>query len=159
LQLITTPSAGPFHGEIVSINATGSFQYKSTLGFMGMDSVRYKVCYTGSTTLCDEGVVFIEVTPAAFKIYEGFSPNGDGLNDYWRIDGIETYPNNKIQIFDRFNNLVYQTNGYSNEGNPWTGQANHGLISGTLPEGTYFYAINLGDGSDLLSGFVVLKKN
>ncbi len=158
LTLTTTPLAGPFHGT-VTMNANGSITYQSEFGFMGADSIRYKVCDNGTPSLCDEGVVFIEVGPAPFKIYNGFSPNGDGLNDYWRIDGIEAFPNNHVRVFDRYNNMIFEVNGYNNDENSWRGQTNHSLISGNLPEGTYFYSVNLGDGSDLFSGYVVLKKN
>jgi gliding motility-associated-like protein len=105
---------------------------------------------------CVSGVAAFTIT---FKIYEGISPNGDGKNDYWRIDGIEGYPNNSIRIFDRFNNLVYETHGYSNETNHWTGQSNHGISRDALPDGTYFYAVELGDGKGTKSGYVVLKRH
>jgi gliding motility-associated-like protein len=157
LVLTTTPVAGPYHGTI-TMKADGNIEYKSAQGYMGSDSVRYKVCDTGTPSLCDEGVVFIEVRPAPFKIYEGLSPNGDGLNDYWRIDGIEDYPNNTVRVFDRYNNLIFERKGYDNEQNSWTGQANHSLLKGTMPEGTYYYIVDLGDGSDLFKGYVVLKR-
>jgi len=64
-----------------------------------------------------------------------------------------------MRVFDRFNNLVYETRAYSNEANSWTGQSNHGLVRGSLPEGTYFYSLDLGDGRGPLSGYVVLKRN
>ena len=125
---------------------------------MGTDSVRYQVCDTGVPSLCDEGLVVIEVGPAPFKIYNGLSPNGDNRNDYWRIDGIEAFPNNRVRVFDRYNNLIFETSGYNNDDNSWRGQTNHSMISGNLPEGTYYYSVDLGDGSGLYSGYVVLKK-
>jgi gliding motility-associated-like protein len=165
--------AGPFHGSL-TWDADGTIVYTSNFGFMGQDSVKYRVCDATDpallpedyTPLCDTAVVFIEVGPPPFKIYEALSPNGDELNDYWRIDGIEDFPNNHIQVFDRYGNLVYETRGYQNQdatggngasGNYWYGQANRGLIGGTLPEGTYFYAVDLGNGSAVISGYVVLK--
>ncbi len=159
LVLTVTPLAGPFHGT-VTMKPDGSFEYKSNPGFTGADSVRYKVCDTGTPTLCDEGVVFIEVEAAPFKIYNGLSPNGDNRNDYWRIDGIESFPNNRARIFDRYNNLVFETTGYTNDDNSWRGQVNNSksLLSGNLPEGTYFYSLDLGDGSAVYSGYIVLKK-
>ena len=91
-------------------------------------------------------------------VYQGVSPNGDGLNDYLRIDGIELFSNNWIRIYDRFNNLVFETQHYNNETNNWHGQANRGISKKDLPEDTYYYVLNLGDGSDLLSGFLTLKR-
>jgi large repetitive protein len=152
--------AGPYHGT-ASFQPGGAIQYKSDFNFTGPDSLRYRVC--DYKNLCDTAVVFIEVTPAPFKIWEAFSPNGDGLNEYWRIDGIEAYPNNRVRVFDRYGNMIYEVRGYSNpDGNGngnmyWNGQSNHGLINGKVPEGTYFYSVELGDGSAVLSGYVVLK--
>jgi gliding motility-associated-like protein len=93
------------------------------------------------------------------RVYQAVSPNGDGKNDYWRIDKIEQYPGNTVRLFDRFNNLVYETHGYSNETNNWTGQSNHGLTRGNLPDDTYFYWVDLGSGLGKLSGFVILKNH
>ena len=49
--------------------------------------------------------------------------------------------------------------GYDNDSKVWRGQATKGIVNDTLPEGTYFYIVNLGDGSDPINGFVVLKRN
>jgi gliding motility-associated-like protein len=155
LTLITTPLSGPFNGT-VQMSADGTVNYTPKFDFVGSDSIKYKICDSGN--LCATAVAFIKVGYPPFKIYEGVSPNGDNLNDYWRIDGIELYPNNLIRVFDRFNNLVFETSSYSNEKNNWQGQANHGLTHGTLPEGTYFYTVNLGNGEHALSGFVELKR-
>jgi len=158
LTVTTTAVAGPSHGT-VTLTADGFIEYQSSLGYIGADSVRYKVCDNGVPSLCDIAVVFVEVGPAPFKIYQGLSPNGDGLNEYWRIDGIENFPDNRVQIFDRYNNLIFETSRYSNEDNTWRGQTNHSMVNGNVSEGTYFYSLTLGDGSDPLSGYVVLKKN
>ena len=145
-----------------TINNNGGISYTpSSREFQGMDSVRYWIKDSGGLT--DSALLVIEVGPPPFRVYNAVSPDGDGLNDYWRIDGIEKYPNNKIQIFDRFNNLVYETNGYANKGdetksNYWYGQSNHGLAKSALPEGTYFYSIRLGNGRDPIGGFIVLKR-
>lgn len=160
LVITTTPVVGPFHGTI-TINADGTFNYQANEGYVGADSVRYKVCDDVNPSLCDEGVLFIDVDYPKFKIYNALSPNNDGLNDYWRIDGIENYPNNKARVFDRYNNLIFEMAGYDNDENSWRGQVNHGnFIKGNMPEGTYFYTlqVDLGNGMELYSGYLVLKK-
>jgi gliding motility-associated-like protein len=151
--------AGPFHGTILTMNSDGTFVYVSNQGFVGSDSVRYKVCDNANPSLCDEGVVFIQVEYPPLKVYNAVSPNGDGLNDYWRIDGIEAYPNNQVNVFDRYNNLIFVMNGYDNDQNSWSGQINHSMIRGSAKEGTYYYTLNLGDGSGLMSGYIVLKND
>jgi gliding motility-associated-like protein len=149
----------PVNGA-ATMTPDGQINYTPVYGFMGPDSIVYRVCDSGRRSLCDTATLFINVEPAAFKIYQGFSPNGDGNNDYWRIDGIEVapYQNNYVQVFDRFNNLVFEKRNYNNtEGNSWKGEANHGLVKGGLPEGTYFYHFRL-DNGQTFSGFVVLKR-
>lgn len=149
----------PLNGTAI-INDEGLIEYTPTYEYMGADSVVYRVCDSGRPSLCDTATLFLNVGPAPFKIYEGFSPNNDGNNDYWRIDGIEAAPYNEntVRIFDRYNNLVFETKNYQNtEGNYWKGESNHGLVKGSLPEGTYFYYFRISTGQ-VFSGFVVLKR-
>ncbi len=155
LTLSTTPVKGPFHGT-VKMDPNGVVQYTPRIDFSGPDSVRYTVCDNGK--LCSSATLFIKVAYPTLKVYDGLSPNGDGKNDYWRIDAIEQYPNNTLRIFDRYNNLVYETTGYSNEGNNWQGQSNRGTSSSSLVDGTYYYSLNLGNGEQPLSGYVILKR-
>lgn len=157
LQLEVTAAASPAHGQY-SLSSDGSLIYMSDRYYRGGDVLRYSVCDNGDPMLCAEGVVVIEVTDVPLKAFEAFSPNGDGLNDYWRIEGVDFYPDNIVQVFDRFNNLVFKLNGYNNENKMWRGESNHGLVGGTMPEGIYYYAINLGSGEAVLKGFVVLKR-
>jgi gliding motility-associated-like protein len=125
-------------------------------------SVKYWIKDSGG--LVASAVVHLDIGPAGFHIYEGLSPNGDDKNDFWRISGIEQDPNNTVRVFDRFNNLVFETRGYSNVDNYWYGQANHGVSRANLPEGTYYYTITVdlqedNQGERLFKGFVILKRN
>ena len=70
-------------------------------------------------------------------VYNGFTPNGDGLNDFWIIDNIEKFPNNKVYVFNRWGNKIFQTTEYNNTNNVWDGKLNGQLV----PSGTYFYVI------------------
>jgi gliding motility-associated-like protein len=92
--------------------------------------------------------------------YGGISPNGDGHNDLWEIDGIWQFPNNTVQIYNRWGNLVFRASGYDNLNEAWYGQSNYGLRIGDqeLPDGTYFYVVDLGDGSEARSGYIILKR-
>ena len=158
LLLTETPVSGPYHGT-ATLSAGGGFIYRSAIGFTGTDSVRYQVCDTGEPSLCTDALVVITVIEPPFHIFDGLSPNNDGANDYWRINGIETYSQNSVKIFDRFNNLVFETTNYTNSSNNWRGQANVGIQTGNLPEGTYFYIVEINDGNKPYSGFVYLKKD
>jgi len=84
-----------------------------------------------------------------FSAPSGFSPNNDGDNDTWVIDDLFFYPNNKLTIFNRWGDPVFEADRYQNN---WDGMYN----GDPLPEGTYYYLIDLGDGSELVKGYVVL---
>ncbi len=70
-------------------------------------------------------------------IYDVFSPNSDGVNDIWVIDGLSLYPENEIQIFNRWGNLVFEARPYNND---WEGRSNKGEL---LPVATYYYILKL----------------
>lgn len=81
------------------------------------------------------------------RIYNAVSPNGDGLNDYFRIEGLNELVNvsTSVQIFNRWGAIVYKTNDYAKNGNVFEGYANTGGTSGNtlLPSGTYFYILDI----------------
>ncbi|MDR3705057.1 MAG: gliding motility-associated C-terminal domain-containing protein [Paludibacteraceae bacterium] len=91
------------------------------------------------------------------SIPQGFSPNGDGINDYFLIKNIEYYPHNHILIFNRWGDKVYEASPYENK---WDGKNYFGLKVGgnILPEGTYFYILDLGDGSAKKKGYIFLGR-
>ncbi len=91
---------------------------------------------------------------------KGFTPDGDGRNDYFHIEGIEDFPNNTVQIYNRWGNLIYETKGYNNADKAWRSESQFGLITGekVVPEGTYFYLIDLKNGQRPLSGYVVVNR-
>ncbi len=76
------------------------------------------------------------------QIPDGFSPNGDGINDVLVVPCIEDYPINNIKIYSRYGNLVYETNNYKNN---WDGIPNQGVprTSSVLPTGTYYYVLTI----------------
>ncbi|WP_425076900.1 gliding motility-associated C-terminal domain-containing protein [Psychroserpens sp. S379A] len=93
-------------------------------------------------------------------IPNGFSPNDDGKNDWFNIQGLyDVFPNHKLEIYNRYGTLVFQ----GNNNKKWYGKANKGLLktSNTLPVGTYFYVLNLNDNNtskQSYSGWVYLNK-
>ena len=78
------------------------------------------------------------------KIYNALTPNGDGKNDFLYLEGIECYPNNKVEIFNRYGAKVYETSSYDNVSNVFKGASDSSLnvSNGALPQGTYFYVIS-----------------
>lgn len=87
-----------------------------------------------------------ESFPNDIIIYNGMSPNNDGQNDIFYIDGIDKYPRNNIEIYNRWGALVYETDGYGISGK-WFNGISEGDITinkgEKLPSGTYFYIIKL----------------
>lgn len=79
------------------------------------------------------------------------TPNGDGFNDTWFIGNILNYPNNKVQIFNRYGNLVFSSDSYKNE---WGGTYNSKL----LPDGTYYYVLDINSGEKIYKGAITLLK-
>lgn len=112
------------------------------------------------TTAVGEGKEMEETTACDqdFAISQGFSPNGDGNNETWYIRGTECFPNNEVAVYNRWGSLVYQVAGYDNVSRRWDGQTQGGALAGNrgLPFGTYYYIINLGDGSPLHKGYVIV---
>ncbi len=85
------------------------------------------------------------------------TPNGDGQNDFLVLDGIESSPNNTIQIFDRYGVLVYSKKNYQNEFN---GISNRNSVIGResgLASGIYFYIITLNDLRQKHQGYLYIS--
>jgi gliding motility-associated-like protein len=158
LTVTTTPVQNVLHGQ-ATLQADGTYTYISDITFRGLDSLVYQVCDNGVPVRCTNGTLVFNVEDLPLKAYQGVSPNGDGVNDYFRIDGLDYYINNEVTIIDRYNNVVFQVRGYNNEDKVWRGQSNKGPGPNELPEETYFYSISLGDGTPPFKGYVILKRN
>jgi gliding motility-associated-like protein len=92
--------------------------------------------------------VFIRVYNK-ISVPNAFSPNGDGINDFWEIKDLYTYPTADVSVFDRNGQIIFHSIGY---GTPWDGTI-HGK---PIPIGTYYYIINLKNGTPLRSGSVLV---
>lgn len=88
------------------------------------------------------------------KIYSGLTPNGDGNNDLWIIDGIEDFPINTVKIVNRWGSIVWERTDYNNMDIVWEGRNNGGE---DLPDGTYFYIVDIGDGN-IYKGWVEVTR-
>ncbi len=82
------------------------------------------------------------------SIPNAFIPNNDGINDYWEISGIGSYPDATVHVYSRWGQLVFSAkNGYRE---PWDGT----FKGKELPMETYFYIIDLKNGSEPITGHV-----
>jgi gliding motility-associated-like protein len=106
--------------------------------------------------LAVKGIAGPDGTPAGLPLVaEGVSPNGDGDNDTWFIQGIERFPNAQIKVYNRTGEVVFQANnGYNND---WIGDfKNSGNI---LPSAPYFYTIDLDNDGELdLQGWLYVQQ-
>ncbi|WP_161594377.1 gliding motility-associated C-terminal domain-containing protein [Flagellimonas alvinocaridis] len=98
------------------------------------------------------------VSPTCLVVYNEFSPNGDGVNDFFKIDCISRYPQNELQVYNRWGNIVYQKRSYNND---WDGTPNGRAIvqkEDQLPVGTYYYILDLGDGSEPQTDWLYINR-
>lgn len=96
------------------------------------------ILYTGEPGVACAGTASIKViNTLPLEIPNAFSPNGDGLNDVWVIEGLGKYPNTRVKVFNRWGNSMYiDSNGYKAS---WDGNHN----GYPLPAGTYYYLVEL----------------
>jgi gliding motility-associated-like protein len=87
-------------------------------------------------------------------VFNQLSPNGDGNNDILKINCIELFENNSLEIFDRYGNSIFSTTRYNNDSNYWDGTGKNG----ELPKGTYFYILEFGDGEEVRKGWIQILR-
>ncbi len=84
----------------------------------------------------------------------GFSPNNDGINDYFVVGNTNGKKIN-LDIFNRWGNLIYRSKGYQND---WNGKTTEGIHVGEeVPAGTYYYIMTI-DGTDRRVGYITINR-
>lgn len=130
---------------------TAPYTYDWSDGIIANDSAQNLNPGTYNVLITDAagrtGMGFVTVDAELFEncgltVFNGFSPNADNHNDQWVIEHIEDWPNNMVQIYNRWGDLVWETNSYNNETNFWIGTTQEGA---DLPDGTYFYLVTYGN--------------
>jgi len=89
--------------------------------------------------------------PCEIKIFTSITPNGDGTNDVWIVDHLEDYPKNRVTIYNRWGKPVFDKSGYNNTSVAWPDK-----YDTDLTPSTYFYIIDLGNGTKPIKGYVEL---
>jgi gliding motility-associated-like protein len=112
------------------------------------NDITYRLLVTGIGGCSISDTLFVKVLKNPV-IPNAFSPNGDGINDVWKIDYLDAYQGATVDIFNRYGQKVYSSIGYPN---PWNGKFN----GKTLPMGTYYYVINPKNGRQIYSGSVTI---
>jgi len=140
----------PKFGEI-TIDSTGELSYVPqrdlALRETVYDTAVFTVCDYSKKKYCNDffcklDTVIFEIKPYRIFVPEGFSPNDDGVNDYFVIRS-EVPLDIEVQIYNRWGNLVFEDKNYKND---WNGRANRGLVIGDgVPDGTYYLHYNVHD--------------
>ena len=125
-----------------SLTNSPAGQYPITAS--GAEAQNYTITYI-------PGVLTITVLVQEVVVPNAFTPNGDGINDFWDIKYLNLYPGNTVNIFDRYGRKIFTSNGY---GIPWDGTYN----GAALPTGVYYYIIDSKNGSKPIAGNVTIIK-
>ena len=124
------------------IGPSGNFQAGLTQGDMDI----YVIDQCGA-----EGTFNVSVIACDTEIPNVFSPNGDSMNDFFRIPGIEGFPNSKLEIYNRWGNVIYQSNDY---GGGWDGRINNEPVA----DGTYYYILRRSDGENFHGALTITRQ-
>lgn len=92
------------------------------------------------------------VVNVVVPIPTAITPNNDGVNDFFLIDKIEDYQQNSITVFNRWGSVVFKESPYKND---WDGKSSNGK---DLPDDTYFFIFDYGNGDKPVSGYVLIKR-
>lgn len=104
----------------------------------------------------DHDVFVLADLELEIQVPNGVSVNGDGLNDFLIIENLSYFPENKLEIYNRWGDLVYQAQPYENN---WEGTSNVSSLGGNqLVGGTYFFVLQLDEQSDPIKGYIELKR-
>jgi gliding motility-associated-like protein len=164
----TIPVRSPAHGKVV-LAPNGDFSYQPVIDFLGTDSFIYQICNSATPSLCSTATVTIVIAKddsCNVFVPSVFSPNGDGIHDYFQVRCLYNYDNPEMQIYNRNGNLIFKKNHYGNldfwgseDQAFWNGRSQNkmNVINDELPVGTYYYILKLGNGK-VLTGFIFLAK-
>ncbi|KAF2078699.1 HYR-like domain-containing protein, partial [Flavobacterium sharifuzzamanii] len=172
------PQGSPLTGVWQDKNNTNALQ-GSVLNPFGLALGNYAFEYIIADEKCPRSILLnMEVNDDCkvlacgnVLVHNAFSPNGDNINDFFKIDNIDDttcYPGNTVEIYNRWGVLVFETTNYNNTTNAFDGTSRGRTTvkqSDGLPTGTYFYIINYKslDGNNnvqehKLDGYLYLSK-
>ncbi|NIG56008.1 gliding motility-associated C-terminal domain-containing protein [Chitinophaga sp. Cy-1792] len=151
-------------GDIITLTASGGDTYKwidgvteevttASITAKPTKLTTYQVVAISNQGCTDTASIEIRVL-GNFVINANnvLTPNGDGHNDYWVINGIEDYPENELTIVDRGGRIVYSQKNYHNT---WDGKVN----GQQLAEGTYYYVFRVNSTKDVAKGYITIIRN
>lgn len=150
LQLITTVSSDSVTYSWTPTTGLDNPTAKNPIVTGGSSDITYTLTVTDPRGCTAQASVLVKELNS-IVIYNTFTPNGDGINDYWDIPALVDYPNVIVDVYDRDGRNVFHSVGYPK---PWDG-----LYGGkVLPAATYYYVIKTGIDNEIFSGWVALLK-
>ena len=114
--------------------------------------------YNAAVQIAGQQVRVVGPNAEPIIVHQAFSPNGDGINDIFTIEGIKDHPNNKVILINRNGIKVFEITGYDNLQRGFDGHSN--ITGAMLQQGTYFYIIEYTDSngtSARKTGYFVFK--
>ena len=148
VHILEPPSRGG-----TKVNADGSITYIPKERRPGRDQFVYEVC--DEVNLCASTTVTIDIYDSDINAPEGFSPNGDGINDFLVFRGLEHYLQSQLYVFTRSGQPVYHSLDYLNN---WDGSTVKSTLTDLqlVPTGVYYYVLKLGGTNRSIKGFVYI---
>jgi gliding motility-associated-like protein len=149
VNIIGSPSEGS-----IDRNDAGELVYTPPANFVGSATATYEIFSEGCAVSTAE-ITFSIGEDAECRVPNIFTPNGDNVNDAFVIPCLlnqDEYPESQVTVFNRWGDEVYRSEQpYTND---WEGTYNGEV----LPTDTYFYIVDLGDGSEPLTGYVMIQR-
>ncbi len=133
--------------DAMSLNQTGGLLKYTLLGKPGSAGIAVFSFQIGGKA-CEVSVKVLD--SEMIKVSDFFSPNGDGLNDYWTIPELDLLTDSRVFIFDRFGRLLVEKTGAAFR---WDGLINNVLA----PVDTYWYLVKLNENESLRGNFTLMR--
>jgi gliding motility-associated-like protein len=151
------PDTVAYTGNKITLTATGVFDQiiwstgENTVSIMVDKTGKYWAKVSNSSGCTDSSDISVRFKePVDFQAMTIFTPNGDGFNDFWKVDNMDKYQPCKVSIYNRWGDLMYSSEDYKND---WDGKYN-GKV---LPEGTYYFILESREGKIYKGAVNILK--
>jgi gliding motility-associated-like protein len=146
VDIAANPGTTVKKGDAFTLTASGATTYTWNTGATTnsielrpeeVGTFTYSVTGTSNGCTSDTKEIVIIVEFKGLRIPTGFSPNNDGVNDMWQIEGLEAFPTALIEVFSRNGTKVFSKDGGHSTEEVWKGD--------DLPAGTYYFVIDTKD--------------
>ncbi len=146
-----TPTIGNGTWSLVSGSGTFTSVISPNTNVSGLGFGDNVFGWTISNGICPDSYDEVIIHVNDLVVPNGFSPNGDFVNDVFEIPGIDIAGSAKLEVFNRWGNLVYENDDYKNN---WAGK---NLAGEDLTDDTYYYTLVIAK-TKVYKGFLVLKR-